>query len=168
LVSIGKVLRSKGKRGELKLNFYSGHFLKPFFPKVYFQRRSSAEEFEVEYLRPYKNFYLIKLKDIDTLDQARTLTGREVLVPEKLLRPLKEDNYYLYQIMGCSVATKDRKIIGTVTDFIFVENNDLLVITKENKEVLIPFSKSICLEINLRRKEIIIDPPEGLLDVDEI
>ncbi|MFB0564801.1 MAG: ribosome maturation factor RimM [Candidatus Aminicenantaceae bacterium] len=168
MVSIGRVVRSKGKRGELKLKIYSEHFLKPFFPKVYFQRRSSLEEFEVEYLRAYKKFFLIKLKNIDTLEQASALAGLEVLIPEELLRPLKKDNYYLFQIIGCSVVTNDKRKVGVVADFLFIENNDLLVVMRENKEILIPFIQSICQEVNLQRREITVNPPDGLLDLDEI
>ena len=44
----------------------------------------------------------------------------------------------------------------------------MLVVDKGGSEILIPFSKSICLDIDLDKKEIVIDPPEGLLELDEI
>ncbi len=55
-----------------------------------------------------------------------------------------------------------------VKDMLSIQDNDLLVIKKGHKEVLIPFSKTICLEIDLKKKQIIIDPPNGLLELDEI
>jgi 16S rRNA processing protein RimM len=168
LVSIGKVVKSKGKRGELKLRLYSEHYLKPFFPKVYIQRKGFLKEFEVEALRPYKDGCLIKLKEVDTLDQAWELAGQEILVPEEFLRPLEEDNYYLFQLIGSSVVTIKKKKVGTVKDILFVENNELLVVEKGRKEMLVPFTKSICVKIDLENKEILINPPDGLLELNEI
>jgi 16S rRNA processing protein RimM len=168
LVSVGKVVKSKGKRGELKLRLYSEHYLKPFFPKVYLQKKGFLEEFEVETLRPYKNGCLIKLRKVDTLDQAWELVGQEILVPEEFLGPLEEDNYYLFQLIGSSVITTKRERVGTVKDILFVENNELLVVEKEKKEILIPFTKSICLKIDVANKEILVNPPDGLLELDEI
>jgi ribosomal 30S subunit maturation factor RimM len=51
---------------------------------------------------------------------------------------------------------------------LLIKDNDLLVVEKEGKEILIPFTAVICLEVNLKKKEIVIDPPEGLLELDEI
>jgi 16S rRNA processing protein RimM len=168
LVSVGKVVKSKGKRGELKLRLYSEHYLEPFFPRVYLQKKGALEEFEVETLCPYKDGFLIKLKEIDTFDQAWELVGQEILVPEEFLRPLEEDNYYLFQLIGSSVITIKKEKIGTVKDILFVENNELLVVKKGKKEILIPFTKSICLEIDVANKEILVNPPEGLLELNEI
>jgi ribosomal 30S subunit maturation factor RimM len=51
-----------------------------------------------------------------------------------------------------------------VRDILPVDENDLLVVQREEKEVLIPFSQSICVEVNIEKKIIVCDPPEGLLD----
>ncbi len=168
MVSIGKVVKSKGKRGELRLRLYSEHYVKPFFPKVYLHKKGFLEEFEVETLCPYKDGFLIKLKEIDTLDQAWELVGQEILVPEELLRPLEEDNYYLFQLIGSSVINTKKEKVGMVKDILFVESNELLVVQKGKKEILIPFTKSICLEIDVANKEILVNPPEGLLELNEI
>jgi ribosomal 30S subunit maturation factor RimM len=49
-----------------------------------------------------------------------------------------------------------------------VPGNSLLIVNKKGQEILIPFHQSICKEVDIARKEIRIDPPEGLLDLDEI
>lgn len=168
MVTIGRVVKSQGNKGELKLKLYAEPLIKPFFQKLYLKRISSLEEFEVESFRQYKNQYVIKLRAVDTLSQAHELTGLEVLVPEEWLKPLAKDNYYLFQLIGCSVFTKDKRKIGIVRDFLFIENNDLLVVRKGRREILIPFNQSICFDPNLKKREIIIDPPDGLLELNEI
>jgi len=82
--------------------------------------------------------------------------------------PLERGNFYFYQICGCSVVTKSGEKIGIVRDLLCIKENDLLVVEKGSREILIPFSKSICLEVNIKKREVIIDPPEGLLDLNEI
>jgi ribosomal 30S subunit maturation factor RimM len=46
-----------------------------------------------------------------------------------------------------------------------IKENDLLVVKKGKREILVPFTKPICLKVNLKRKEIV---PEGLSELDEI
>ena len=66
------------------------------------------------------------------------------------------------------MVTKDGESIGLVKDILFVDENDLLVVEKGNRNMYIPFTESICIRVDLEQKEIVIDPPEGLLDLNEI
>lgn len=168
MVTIGRIVRTQGKRGELRLKIYSDNLIELLEQKVYLEGESSATEYRIEYLRPYKGNYLLKLKEVDTLSKAQELAGSEVSVPKEWLKRLEEDDYYSFQVVGCSVATKDRKNIGRVEDFLLIENNNLLVVKQGKKEVLIPFTRSICLKVDLEKREIIVDLPEGLLELNEI
>ncbi|UCC41806.1 MAG: 16S rRNA processing protein RimM [Candidatus Aminicenantes bacterium] len=139
-----------------------------FFSRVFFRREGAQEEYRVESLRSYKNYYIVKLEGINSIAQAREFAGLDVLLPEEDLLPLGENSYYIFQLIGCCVVSKSRERIGSIKDFLFIKDNDLLVIEREDREVLIPFTRAICLEVNLKKKEIVIDPPEGLLELDEI
>jgi ribosomal 30S subunit maturation factor RimM len=55
-----------------------------------------------------------------------------------------------------------------VKDILPIRDNDMLVVETEKKEILIPFTSEICREIKTEKREIIIDPPEGLLELNEI
>ena len=82
---------------------------------------------------------------------------------------LEQGEYSFHQIEGCTVITKSGEPVGSVHDVIQVSGNDLLVVhEREGREIFVPLTQSICLEIDLDKKTIIIDPPEGLLDLDEI
>lgn len=59
-------------------------------------------------------------------------------------------------------------MIGRVKDLLIVNENNLLVIDSDGREILIPFVQGICVGIDLKKKEIVIDPPEGLLEINEI
>jgi len=108
------------------------------------------------------------LRGIDTLDLAETLKGQEIWLPEKALHQLGKGKYYLFQLSGCSVVTKEGDPVGLVKDILFIHENDLIVVDKGGKEIFVPFTESICIGVDLEKKEIVIDPPDGLLDLNEI
>ncbi len=138
-----------------------------FFSRVFLQREKT-QEFRVESFRPYREFFILKLKGIDSLSQAREFVGQEILLPERDLHTLGKNNYYFFQLIGCIVLTKSGDRIGSVKDLLCFEDNNLLVVEKEGKEILIPFTRSICIKVNLKKREILIDPPKGLLELNEI
>lgn len=90
------------------------------------------------------------------------------MLSEEDLRPLNNGDFYSYQIAGCSVLTERGEQIGKVKDVMFIKGNDLLVIERGDKEILIPIVRTICLKINIEKREIVINPPEGLLELNEI
>jgi len=98
------------------------------------------------------------------------LKGRSVFLPEEALRFLAEDEYFVYQLVGCLVITQQGQTVGQVKDIWFIPGNELLIVAsgEPGKEILIPFHQNICRKVDLKAKEIIIDPPEGLLEIDEI
>jgi 16S rRNA processing protein RimM len=139
-----------------------------FFSRVFFRIKGDLKEFKVEYIRPFGEFCVVKLEGIDTLDGGQEIAGQEIWIPEEDCQPLDSGNFYLFQLSGCSVVTKSGELIGSVKDILFIQENDLLVVEKEGREKFIPFSESICIAVNLEKKEIVIDPPDGLLDLNEI
>ena len=97
------------------------------------------------------------------------MAGAEVYVPEEDLKPLADGTFYYYQLLGCRVVTVTGLDVGPVADILSAGGNDLLVIRPEGKgEILVPCNREICREIDLRTKVIVIDPPDGLLDLNEI
>ena len=135
---------------------------------MFLELEGEIREFSVEASRAYKNFVIVKFKGVDTIAQAKKLVGKECLIPEEKLSSLEKGSYYLYQIVGCTVITVKGTEVGTVKDLLFIESNDILEVESQGKEILVPFTEEICVEVNLEKKEIVIDPPQGLLEINEI
>jgi len=130
---------------------------------------SLSEEFQIEAFRLQKTFTILKLKGVDSITQAQEFVGKEIFCPVEDCSQLKNGEFYFHQIEGCTVITKSGEQIGYVHDVMPVTDNDLLVVhATEGREFFIPLTQTICLEIDLDKRTIIIDPPEGLLDLDEI
>lgn len=119
-------------------------------------------------MRPHGNYFIIKLEGVDEISQAQSLREQELFLPEKDLMTLEKGQFYHYQIIGCTVFTKKATRVGKVKDIWEIQDNQLLVVEKGEKEIYIPFTQQICTAIKLEKKEIIVDPPEGLLELDEI
>jgi 16S rRNA processing protein RimM len=81
---------------------------------------------------------------------------------------LEEGQYYLHQISGFFVETKQGREVGRIKDFLSVPNNDLLIVEGYDQMVLIPFVESICVLVDIANRRVVIDPPEGLLELNEI
>jgi 16S rRNA processing protein RimM len=82
--------------------------------------------------------------------------------------PLEEGEFSSHQIRGLSVVTKEGKKLGLIKDIMPAGGSEILIMEYKGREVLIPFVQKICREIDLEEKRIIIDPPKGLLDLNEI
>ena len=169
MLSIGKVLKPQGRRGELKIKLFTDPSEKLFFSRVFFNKKGFSEEFQIESSRLHKTYIVLKLKGVNSISEAQEFVGEDILCPVEEFSKLKNGEFYFHQIEGCSVITKSGEKIGTVRDVMPVSENDLLVVhSQEGREYLIPLAQPICLKIDLGKRTIIIDPPEGLLDLDEI
>ena len=108
------------------------------------------------------------MKGIDTLERADALAGSEIYIPEEGFGPLEDGYYYHFQIIGSAVVTKDGESVGTVKSLLPAGDRTLLVVERGGREVLIPFTRAICIDVDTRRREIRVDLPNGLLDLNEI
>lgn len=169
MVTLGRITATQGKNGELKLRLADDHLLDLLkTPIVYIGKNNKFTDFRVESLAARRGVVVIKLAGVNDLSRAEDLKGLEVQVPEESLKTLERDSYYAHQLVGCSVLDRERTRIGSVTDVMETGGGILLVLDREGREVLIPFHRSICLDIDPGKKEIIVDPPEGLLELNEI
>ena len=64
--------------------------------------------------------------------------------------------------------TLEGREVGRVKDLIAVPGSDLLVVVSGGREILIPLVGTICREFDLQNRRLVIDPPDGLLDLNEI
>ena len=108
---------------------------------------------------------ILKLSGYDDVDAAKELVGFEFAVPESERVPLPADHYYDWELEGCTVKVGDDSI-GQVNAVLRTGGAEILVVTDNGgKERLIPLADSIVVEIDPERKTIVVDPPEGLLDL---
>ncbi|NOR15913.1 MAG: 16S rRNA processing protein RimM [Candidatus Aminicenantes bacterium] len=128
----------------------------------------TLQEYQIGSVRLFRNFYIVKLQGVENIGQAQALVGCEVQAPEADFGPLEKDSYYFHQLEGLSVKTKSGRKIGIVRDVLGEGGNEVLLVASGKEDVLIPFVASICIEVDMAKNTIVIDPPEGLLELNEI
>jgi 16S rRNA processing protein RimM len=112
-----------------------------------------------------KDRVVLKLADYDDVDKAKELVGYDFAVAEADRVQLAEDEFYDWELEGCTVIAGERNI-GQVRSVLRTGGAEILVVTGESgKEQLVPLAAPIVVEINTPAKTIVIDPPEGLLEL---
>ena len=169
MITVARILRSQGQKGELRLRFF---YIKPTdcsgLRTVFIGREGDIREYVVEFLVPRGKDFDLKLAGVDSLSQADRLAGLDVFVPEEALKEREKDEFFLFQLIGCSVIDRHGEMAGRVRDVLSAGSGEVLVVEREGKEILIPFHESICIEVDVPGRRIRIDPPDGLLDLNEI
>jgi len=168
LVVLGRVVRSQGRDGTVKLKLREKGFPGPEPDKVYIEREDGLAAFAVEAFRRDRSAPFLKLEGIDTLAQADALAGRDVYVAASGFRRLEPDRFYDFEVLGSRVVTRDGAEVGEVAGILETGGPVLLVVRRGDGDVYIPFTEGICVKVDPEAREIVIDPPEGLLELNEI
>ena len=77
------------------------------------------------------------------------------------------DSYAVKDLAGCTVVTETGEVLGQLEDVLPSGGNDIFVVRKEKREVLIPALKSIVREIDVVQKRIVVVLPTGLREIYE-
>jgi 16S rRNA processing protein RimM len=171
-IAIARVVRPQGRKGEVLaeiLTDFPSRFrgLHRVFLDV---PGHHPQVVTVENTWLHKGKVVLKLAGIGSIDEAETLRGRLVLVPEEDRVALSANQYYLWELKGCRVVVENggmRKPLGTVTEVERTGGVDLLHVADDSREVLVPFAEAICKVIDPESRLIVIEPPEDLLDLNQ-
>ena len=163
---IGKIVGTRGLKGELKVEPYTD------FPEDFYEIKNifldiESEPLSIKNIRVHKSQVLILLTDVQNRTQAEFMRGKLLYAFKKDI-PLGEDRFFIEELKGCLVEdTNSNEIYGTVNDIFNTGANDIYsIITEEGKEYLLPIIDGTIKEINLEDNKIIINPIKGVFDED--
>jgi 16S rRNA processing protein RimM len=168
LISVARIVRPQGRRGEVIADLLTD-FPERFAGLGDIRLRLSTGETSILKLEGswlHKGRIVLKFAGCDEIAQAEALRDALILVTRDQLVELPADTYYDFDLVDCEVITKDALSVGRVTGVQRYGAAPLLAVQDDEKrEHLIPFTLNICVEIDVVRKRIVIDPPEGLLEL---
>ena len=119
--------------------------------------------FTIEEVWHHQSTLIFKFAGIDTIDDAQKLTGAEVRIPFAERLQLDPHEFYHSDLIGCEVRHQStNQLIGKVTGFEEGGANGLLQL---GPNILIPFTREICVSITPEKQEILVNIPEGLLEI---
>jgi 16S rRNA processing protein RimM len=167
LVVIARAVKARGLRGEIVAELLTD-FPERFEVVEELILVSPRGERTTKQLEEYwfqNDRVVLKLAGYDDVEAAKQLVGFEFAVPESERVPLPADHYYDWELEGCTVKV-GAETIGAVKSVLRTGGTEILVVAGESgKERLIPFADSIVVGVDPKEKTILVDPPEGLLDL---
>jgi 16S rRNA processing protein RimM len=114
----------------------------------------------------HKGRLVLKFVGYDNIEAAQPLVGFDFGVLETERVQLEADEFYNWELEGCQVETVAGEVVGQVLGIISTGGVEVLLIADQQKhERLVPMAESIVVEIDIEKKRIRIDPPEGLLEL---
>ncbi len=165
-ICIGIIGRTHGIHGYFRvksLSDFPERFIK--IRKLRLKDKNKEKIYDVQDALIRNNKIFIKVQGVDSREDAMNLNGKRIVIDISERMKLGDDTYYINNLIGIHVFSKDGNAIGEVSDIINNGANDILVVKNGNNEILIPMIKQFINSINLENREIIITPLEGLIDV---
>lgn len=151
LVPLGKIIKPHGVKGELKVFLYNDRSstLKEGL-YIWFKLDEKFVKYSVNNLRGItKKSQILKIKEVDTFDQAMIISKKEFFVSRNDFEELDENSFYLNDLIGCDVFDEKNQSLGKILDVLNFPANDVLLISYEDKEIMVPFVEDFILLFDL-------------------
>jgi len=168
LVLVARAVRTRGLKGELIADLLTD------FPERFdttgkllgVSPGGEVTELELENHWFQNDRIVLKFVDHDTIESAQELVGYEFGVPAADRVKLTEGEFYDWELEGCLVENQDGARIGEVREIMRTGGVEILAVKVDGQnDILIPMAGSIVLQIDVERKRIVVDPPDGLLEL---
>ena len=160
---VGRIGRAHGVLGEATIEVQTDD------PDIRFQvgnklTLDDGRELTIRSSRWHNQILLLAFDGVADRNQIEEL--RDQLISSDVdLGSLAPGEYHFQQLIGCEVFQQTGELIGIVDEILKSPGQDLLSVSRAAGRVLIPMVKQIIIEIDVLAKKIIVNPPEGLLDV---
>lgn len=158
-VAVGRVLAASGLRGDVKVE--------PLAPDTEFARGRrvsiNGRARVIDSSRRRERFVYVKLSGVEGREEAASLRGAYLQVPEGDLAALPDGQFYRFQLIGLTVRATDGGDIGRITDVISTPENDVFVVQGPLGEVLIPSTSDVVQKVDLADRTVTVEVIPGLL-----
>lgn len=164
-LQVGVISSTHGIRGEVKVfpttddpNRYKK------LKKVYLDTGRELRPLEIQSVKFFKQFVIVKFKGIDNINDIEMYKGKSLYVDRKDAVPLKKDEYYIADMVGIDVYTEDGEKFGTLKEVLETGANDVYIIDSfEHGQVLVPAIKQCILQVDVENKRMDIHLMDGLI-----
>ena len=166
-VTIGKIVKTRGVRGEVKVlplsdvpeRFAQLDAVEAAFPD------GRVLSLEIEELREQNGAAYLCFAGYDSMDAAQMLVGCLLQVKQGTSPTLPDGVFYQYEILGAAVYTDSDEYLGQVTEILDTGGHDVYVVRHDEREYLLPATAEIVRQIDRDRRRIVVHPIAGLLDL---
>lgn len=167
MVTVGRIVRPHGNRGQVVVVAETDFAEERFSPGavLYLGGPAGARTIAVTSVRMQDGRPIVGFEGVTSIDDAEALRGRELRIPAEALQALPAGAYYVHDLVGCRVETTKGAAVGTVKDVHRDTGTQVLAVAGPAGEVLVPFVDRICVRVDLDARVVVIEPPDGLLEL---
>ena len=161
---IGQISNTHGLRGELKVRPFT-ESAKRFeeLKKILVDIGGNLKEYEIEGIRYQKDIILLKLKGVDSVEEAEKLKSYYIKIHRNDAKPTEANEFFIADLIGLEVYQNE--FIGILDDVFKAGGSDVYVIKRKGKkDLLLPAIESVIKKIDLENKRIDVEIPRGLDD----
>lgn len=162
-LEIGQIVNTFGIKGMVKIKPFTDDIKRFDKLKTIYVGKTKIE-YEIQEVKYHKEMVLLKLKGIDTVEQADTLRNSYITVPRELVDELEEGRYYIVDLLGSNVYTDKEEHLGILEDIFNTGSNDIYVVKdQKGKQILLPAINDVIKNIDVKNKKIIVHLLPGLI-----
>jgi len=162
---LGYVTKTHGLKGEIQI------LLDVDIPEQYKNlesmfvlRNNTLVPFFLEHIHIQANKALVKIDEVDTIEEAKSFVSSEVYLPLSFLPALDDDQFYFHEIIGYELFD-DEKLIGKIKNIYNLSPQDLIEVDYNGVEVLVPLNDHIIIKVDKKQSKVYAELPAGLLDI---
>jgi 16S rRNA processing protein RimM len=167
MLLVGIVRRPHGTAGEVSVE-PATDFPERFVPGVSFSwtREGSERDLVVATARPHADRLLIRFDGFDDLEAARSLAGGDLWIPETDAAPAPDDYYFAHEVEGWRCEDTGGREIGRALAIERTAGGPMLLLDTGGPEpIAVPFVRPIVVSVDRASGRVVLDPPEGLLEL---
>ncbi|MDE6929503.1 MAG: ribosome maturation factor RimM [Lachnospiraceae bacterium] len=167
MLRVGVISSTHGVRGEVKV-YPTTDDPERFLDLAQVTLDTGREQItlEIQNVKFFKNMVILKFKGYDNINDIEKYKGKDLLIHRDQAVELKEDEYFVTDLMGLKVVAEEGTVLGILKEVIPTGANDVYVVQPENgKELLLPAIKDCILNVDLEKGIMTIHLMDGLLDL---
>ena len=162
---IGQIVNTFGIKGIVKVNPFTDDISQ--FEKlksILVDKKSKLLEMQIEEVKYSKNQILLKLKGVDTIEEAEKYRNCYLKLPREKAKKLPPNTYFIADLIGIKVYTDEGNLLGTLEDIYNSGASDIYVVKDElGKQILLPAIKDVIKQIDLEEEKVIVHLIKGLV-----
>ena len=169
LFPIGRVTKPHGVQGKIKIGYFGVDFSQfRSYREIFIEdQMGRLQSYEILEATPQPPRLILQLKDIRTVEEARSLVGKEIYIRKECLPDLPEDEYYWMEIIGMEVETEEGKRIGRIKKIFPTGAHDIYVVQGERGEIFLPAVEGVIESIDRKKRRVRVTWMEGLWEKED-
>jgi 16S rRNA processing protein RimM len=167
---LGKAVKVWGLDGKVKVRAYadSPGLVASLRAVLLRGADGNLSQYQIDSVRCDRTAWVLKLRGVDTPEEARRLVGRDVLIMRSVAPAPPEGSFYHADLVGLRVVNEEGRELGRVAEIWETGANDVYVVRGEHDEWLLPATREVVKGIDLAAEIMLVRPLEGMIESEAV